>query len=246
MTTVGLLLAAGAGRRMGGPKALLRLTPAGPTLIETAVERLWQAGCDRVVAVVGAGASQASDAVARLRVDVVTAPDWDEGMGASLRAGLEHLLQGGARRPAVAMPHAAPAEALPALAEAAPTPAGAAPDTAAAPDLALVTLVDLPDVTAEVMARVLAAAQPQGAAALVRAAYGGVPGHPVAIGRDHWDAVRTTARGDRGARDHLRTTVHDLVECGDLATGHDVDTVADLAARANHGSERSTSDRTQQ
>ena len=214
MTTVGLLLAAGAGRRMGGPKALLRLTPTGPTLIESAVERLWQAGCDRVVTVLGAGASQASDAVAHLRVDVVTVPDWAEGMGASLRAGLADL-------------------------------SSVAPQEVAA-DIALVTLVDLPDVTAEVMARVLAAAQPQGAAALVRAAYGGVPGHPVAIGRDHWDAVRATARGDRGARDHLRTTAHDLVECGDLATGGDVDTVADLTGRPNNGSERSSSDRTQQ
>lgn len=209
MTTVGLLLAAGAGRRMGGPKALLRLTPTGPTLIETAVERLWQAGCDRVVAVVGAWAPQASDAVAHLRVDVVAAPDWDEGMGASLRAGLAHL-------------------------------------DGSQDEVTLVTLVDLPDVTAQVMARVLAAAQPQGAAALVRAAYGGVPGHPVAIGRDHWDAVRSSARGDRGARDHLRTTAHDLVECGDLATGSDVDTVADLAARPDRRGERSTSDRTQQ
>ena len=110
-----LLLAAGAGRRMGGPKALLRLTPTGPTLIESAVERLWQAGCDRVVTVLGAGASQASDAVAHLRVDVVTAPDWGEGMGASLRAGLADL-------------------------------SSVAPQEVAA-DIALVTLVDLPDVT---------------------------------------------------------------------------------------------------
>ena len=49
----------------------------------------------------------------------------------------------------------------------------------------------------------------RGAAALARAAYGGVPGHPVAIGRDHWAGRHHTARGDRGARDHLgppRTT----------------------------------------
>ena len=58
--------------------------------------------------------------------------------------------------------------------------------------------------------------------------------------------MRATARGDRGARDHLRTTAHDLVECGDLATGGDVDTVADLTGRPNNGSERSAADRTQQ
>ena len=189
MTTVGLVLAAGAGRRMGGPKALVRLTEGGPTLVETAVARVADGGCDHVVVVAGA----AGDAVAELveGAEVVHAEDWDEGMGASLRAGLAHLEQGDA-------------------------------------DLALVTLVDLPDVTAEVVERVLTAAAPDGRVALVRAAYSGVPGHPVAIGRDHWAAVITSAHGDRGARDHLRATPHRLVECGDLATGRDLDTAADL------------------
>jgi CTP:molybdopterin cytidylyltransferase MocA len=189
VTTVGLVLAAGAGRRMGGPKALVRLTDGGPTLVETAVARVTNGGCDHVLVVVGA----AGDSVAALvtSTEVVHAEDWDEGMGASLRAGLAHLEQGDA-------------------------------------DLALVTLVDLPDVTAEVVERVLTTAGPDGRAALVRAAYRGVPGHPVAIGREHWAAVITSAHGDRGARDHLRATPHRLVECGDLATGRDLDTVADL------------------
>ena len=193
MTTVGLVLAAGAGRRMGGPKALVRLTDGGPTLVETAVTRVVGGGCDRVVVVVGAAGDQAAALLAATgtAADVVHAHDWDEGMGASLRTGLTHLAPGD-------------------------------------DDLALVTLVDLPDVTAEVVARVLAAARGDGRAALARAAYDGVPGHPVVIGRDHWAAVITTARGDRGARDHLRVTPHRLVECGDLATGRDLDTSGDL------------------
>ena len=191
MTTVGLVLAAGAGRRMGGPKALVRLTDRGPTLVETAVARVLESGCDRVVVVVGAAGEQAAALVAGTGAEVVVAGDWDEGMGASLRAGLAHLED-------------------------------------ADDDLALVTLVDLPDVTAAVMSRVLADAVGDGRAALARAAYDGVPGHPVVIGRDHWSAVRTTARGDRGARDHLRATPHLLVECGDLATGRDLDTAEDL------------------
>jgi CTP:molybdopterin cytidylyltransferase MocA len=191
MTTVGLVLAAGAGRRMGGPKALVRLAEGGPTLVETAVARVTAGGCDRVVVVVGASGAEVAARVEGTGVEVVTADDWDEGMGASLRAGLTHL--------------------------------GAGDD-----DLALVTLVDLPDVGAEVIQRVLDAAGPDGRAALARAAYDGVPGHPVALGRDHWAAVITTARGDRGARDHLRATPHDLVECGDLATGRDLDTAGDL------------------
>ena len=191
MTTVGLVLAAGAGRRMGGPKALVRLTEDGPTLVETAVARVIEGGCDSVVVVVGAAGDAAAALVRGTGAEVVHATDWAEGMGASLRAGLAHLEAGDA-------------------------------------DLALVTLVDLPDVTAEVVHRVLAAALGDGPVALARATYSGVPGHPVAIGREHWAAVRRTARGDQGARDHLRATLHVLVECGDLATGRDLDTSDDL------------------
>ena len=54
---------------------------------------------------------------------------------------------------------------------------------------------------------------------LARAAYDGVPGHPVLLGRDHWAGVVGRRRGDRGARDYLAAHDVDLVECGDLATG---------------------------
>ncbi|GAA5112211.1 nucleotidyltransferase family protein [Alloalcanivorax gelatiniphagus] len=86
---------------------------------------------------------------------------------------------------------------------------------------ALVSLVDLPDVDAAVVARLVATAQ--GPADLARAAYDGVPGHPVLLGRDHWAGVVETATGDRGARDYLAAHDAALVECGDLATGVDVD-----------------------
>jgi CTP:molybdopterin cytidylyltransferase MocA len=76
--------------------------------------------------------------------------------------------------------------------------------------------------------RVLAAAGGGGRSGLSRAAYAGVPGHPVVIGRDHWPEVLEVASGDTGARDYLATHRHLLVECGDLATGRDVDTPADL------------------
>lgn len=91
-----------------------------------------------------------------------------------------------------------------------------------APHQALVHLVDLPDVGAEVVARVLDAAG-DGADALARAAYGGRPGHPVLLGRDHWEGVLAGADGDAGARGYLRRVPPLRVECGDLATGADVD-----------------------
>ena len=194
-TTVGLVLAAGAGRRFGRPKALVRPVDDGPTLVESAVATLRASGIAMVVVVVGADAETVWPLAASTAAEVVVAADWAEGMGASLRAGLRHLT---------------------------------ADTTSPPPDVALVTLVDLPDVTAEVVTRVLATAGDVGSATLVRAAYDGVPGHPVAIGREHWAGVSAAAEGDRGARDYLRVTAHHLVECGDLATGRDVDTLEDL------------------
>jgi CTP:molybdopterin cytidylyltransferase MocA len=88
-------------------------------------------------------------------------------------------------------------------------------------DAAVVSLVDVPDLTAAVVRRVLS--EREGDEALARASYHGRPGHPVVLGRAHWSAVAAGASGDAGARDYLagRDTV--LVECGDLATGHDID-----------------------
>lgn len=89
-------------------------------------------------------------------------------------------------------------------------------------DAALVHLVDLPDVTAAVVARVLAQAEPR-PSALARASYDATPGHPVLIGREHWVPVSDAASGDRGARLYLSVNDPLLVECGDLASGADVD-----------------------
>ena len=91
-------------------------------------------------------------------------------------------------------------------------------------EAALISLVDLPDLPAAAVHRV--GRSGSGAGCLTRAAYGGVPGHPTLIGRDHWAGVVAVARGDRGARDYLEVHDHVVVECGDLATGRDVDSPA--------------------
>ena len=86
----GLLLAAGGGRRLGGrPKALLE--HRGRPLVEHAVGVLRAAGCTRVHVVLGAAA-----AVVRERAELgdcvlVENPEWADGMGSSLRAGLDSL-----------------------------------------------------------------------------------------------------------------------------------------------------------
>ncbi|HSE72518.1 MAG TPA: nucleotidyltransferase family protein [Nocardioidaceae bacterium] len=194
---LGLLLAAGAGRRMGGPKALLR-EPDGTAFLTRAVAGLRDGGCDTVTAVLGAEAERAAEL---LDPDVrrVVAADWAEGMGASLRAGLGDALEQDAT-------------------------------------CAVVTLVDLPDVDARVVRRLLARVG-TGPQVLARAGYDGRPGHPVVLGRDHWAGVAAAAEGDQGARDYLRTHEHLVVECGDLATGVDVDHPEQLrgAAGARRG-----------
>ena len=93
-------------------------------------------------------------------------------------------------------------------------------------DAALVMLVDLPGVTPAVVRRVCAAAGPPEAAreALARAAFHGVPGHPVLLGRRHWAGVIESALGDVGARDYFAAHPPITVECGDIGSGEDVDT----------------------
>jgi CTP:molybdopterin cytidylyltransferase MocA len=96
----------------------------------------------------------------------------------------------------------------------------------AAADAVVVTLVDLPDVDGGVVRRVVAAGA--GPDALVRAEYDGRPGHPVLLGRHHWAGVAASAEGDQGARTYFRTHPPTPCECGDLATGRDVDRPEDL------------------
>jgi nicotine blue oxidoreductase len=90
MTVVGIVLAAGAGRRMGGPKALIGpLATEGRTPLARVCAWLHDAGCPEVVAVIGAQAPRVRDAVQPAPwLTLVEAHDWDEGMGASLRTGL--------------------------------------------------------------------------------------------------------------------------------------------------------------
>lgn len=189
-TVAGLLLAAGAGTRMGGPKALVTGTD-GQTWVAGTARTLIAGGCDPVLIVVGARADEVSAAVADLAVTVVNAVRWQEGMGTTLRTGLESAARLRRR-----------------------------------PDAVLVALVDTPGLTSGAVARLVGLAGP---AALVRASYDGVGGHPVVLGREHWDGVLASVSGDTGAGDYLRSRHVLRVECGDVADGRDIDTPAELA-----------------
>ncbi|MFF9350105.1 NTP transferase domain-containing protein [Streptomyces sp. NPDC014734] len=87
---VGLLLAAGGGRRLGGrPKALLE--HRGRPLVEHAARVLRDGGCDRVHVVLGAAAEEVRARAGLAGCTVTVNPGWTEGMGSSLRAGLGAL-----------------------------------------------------------------------------------------------------------------------------------------------------------
>ncbi|MDQ1007430.1 CTP:molybdopterin cytidylyltransferase MocA [Streptomyces sp. V4I23] len=86
----GLLLAAGGGRRLGGrPKALL--THRGRPLVEHAVRALREGGCGPVHVVLGAAADAVRETADLAGCTVAENPDWESGMGSSLRAGLASL-----------------------------------------------------------------------------------------------------------------------------------------------------------
>lgn len=177
--TLGLVLAAGEGRRFGGPKA--PVVVAGQRLVDRAVRVLAEGGCDPVVVVLGAWVGDVPGA------EVVVNEAWAEGMGSSLRAGLVAL---------------------------AGRPGGSADDRV------VVTLVDLPGLTAEAVRRIV-----DSPSRLAAAAYDDERGHPVLLGAEHWSGVSESARGDSGARDYLRAHADDvaLVEVGDVADGADLD-----------------------
>ncbi|GAA2810564.1 nucleotidyltransferase family protein [Saccharopolyspora taberi] len=85
----GVVLAAGAGRRFGMPKALVDYH--GTLLVDRAARVLAEGGCSPVVVVLGAAADQVLDRAELSGVTVVVNPDWPTGMGSSLRAALEAL-----------------------------------------------------------------------------------------------------------------------------------------------------------
>lgn len=87
----GLILAAGESRRMGRPKALLRLH--GETFVARLCRLMREAGCGEVVVVVGAHACAIGPAVPG-DARAVFNGEWRRGMRSSLRAGLRALPPG--------------------------------------------------------------------------------------------------------------------------------------------------------
>lgn len=175
MTTAGIVLAAGAGTRFGGPKAPYEVD--GERLVDRAVRTLRDAGCDPVFTILGAWEGQVDDCL------VIVNHGWEEGMGSSLRIGLKW--------------------------------ARAASDA----DNAVVILVDQPGITAAGVQRVINAP-----GSLVQARYGDRPGHPVKIGKEHWQPLIDVVANDSGARDYLAASPdRTFIDVSDICDDTDLD-----------------------
>ncbi|MBL0209819.1 MAG: nucleotidyltransferase family protein [Holophagaceae bacterium] len=85
MSVAGILLAAGASRRMGQLKQLMALD--GETLVHRAARIALQAGCDPLLVVLGHQAEAVGAALSGLPCTKVVNKEWEEGMASSIRAG---------------------------------------------------------------------------------------------------------------------------------------------------------------
>ncbi|UKA66196.1 nucleotidyltransferase family protein [Arthrobacter sp. FW306-05-C] len=238
----GVLLAAGAGTRLGlGPKALLPYR--GRPLVESVGNALLEGGCREVVVVLGAGASEVQAAASLDRFRVVDNADWQTGMGSSFLLGNHaadpgsHLLialvdQPGLTPETVRRLLAAhrPGRVTAAAYRRAPSDGGL-PDTRSHEgDAGRGDCVE-PKETAggnENTEQQHRSRQPgfaphgdnRGQARQLQR------GHPLLIDASLREAVCATVTGDAGARGFLRShpDLVDEVDCSDQSTGEDVDT----------------------
>src|SRR5882757_4198756 len=102
MSSVGaIILAAGAATRMGAQKQLLRYR--GLTLLEQCIGQALEAHLHPVIVVIGAGAPDVRAAITARPVEIVENPAWQSGMGSSLSAGIQGILNASADVTAVAV-----------------------------------------------------------------------------------------------------------------------------------------------
>ncbi|MEU4569605.1 nucleotidyltransferase family protein [Micromonospora sp. NPDC023956] len=84
-----MIIAAGGGRRIGGPEALLRL--GDRPLVDRMVDTMTEAGCTPTVVVLGAAADEVRRTADLTGATVVVNQAWGTGVGSSIRAGLAAL-----------------------------------------------------------------------------------------------------------------------------------------------------------
>jgi molybdenum cofactor cytidylyltransferase len=84
-----LVLAAGASRRFGSPKQLVRIN--GRPMLHTVVSRAVEVAGHAVTVVLGAGAKDLAGLLRHTPASIVVNRHWEEGIGSSIREGIARL-----------------------------------------------------------------------------------------------------------------------------------------------------------
>ncbi|HEX4708604.1 MAG TPA: nucleotidyltransferase family protein, partial [Candidatus Udaeobacter sp.] len=85
-----VILAAGESSRLGQPKQLLEFR--GKTLVRRAVEAAIEANCSPVIVVTGDAHAEVKNALAAANTILVQNSQWTQGVGTSIRVGIQHLI----------------------------------------------------------------------------------------------------------------------------------------------------------
>ena len=94
MLTVGaVILAAGDSARLGRPKQLLQFR--GKSLLRRIVDAANEAGCSPIAVVIGNAAEKMAPELERTAAAIVENEDWQNGIGTSIRAGMQNLVERG-------------------------------------------------------------------------------------------------------------------------------------------------------
>ena len=85
-----VILAAGESSRLGQPKQLLEFR--GKTLVRLAVDAAIEANCSPVIVVTGDAHAEVKNALAATNTILVQNSQWTQGVGTSIRVGIQHLI----------------------------------------------------------------------------------------------------------------------------------------------------------
>jgi molybdenum cofactor cytidylyltransferase len=87
-----VILAAGKSSRLGQPKQLLQFR--GRTLVRRIVDAAHEAGCSPIVVVIGSDKDKVARELERTNAVIVENVNWSDGMGTSIRSGVQRSLDG--------------------------------------------------------------------------------------------------------------------------------------------------------
>lgn len=86
-----ILLAAGASKRMGTPKQLLKW--GNTTLVEHAIKVVQESYQIKIIVVLGANYQIVKSKIEQLPIEIILNKDWEIGLGKSIAFGISHLIE---------------------------------------------------------------------------------------------------------------------------------------------------------